>query len=483
MTTAIPRDPPWRAVRHVAALTLGLLLATGWAPMARAVTLADQPIFSGANVPGNLALVLSVEYPTANSVANLGNYSDSSTYVGYFDPVKCYTYTYNSTTPSSSYFQPDALATGTNKHTCSGEWNGNFMNWATMQTIDPFRWALSGGYRSLDTTTATVIEKAWHSGQGGTSNYPDRGTGGSSGNTLAGALVAAVTPFTSWTTFNFRIEGNGNRMVFSSTGTNYQNSGLQTDLSSLNNPNSSKAYQVYVRVKVCDASTSLGVGGLEANCVQYGNNYKPEGLLQQYSNQIRYAAFSYLNGDGATRQGGVLREPMGFIGPTYPQPQSSSTVTNSRPEWDASTGIMASNPDTALATASGVTQSGVLNYLNKFGESAQKYELDDNVSELYYAAIRYFENLGNVPEWYQSATTAELDGFPAATTWSDPIAYSCQKNFVLGIGDDHTHVDYNVGTGSTPSSMVATGSRAKPSLVSSDAFNKAAQWTYNLQLL
>jgi type IV pilus assembly protein PilY1 len=31
-------------------------------------------------VPGNLALVLSVEYPTAISVANLGNYADASTY-------------------------------------------------------------------------------------------------------------------------------------------------------------------------------------------------------------------------------------------------------------------------------------------------------------------------------------------------------------------------------------------------------------------
>ena len=28
----------------------------------------------------------------------------------------------------------------------------------------------------------------------------------------------------------------------------------------------------------------------------------------------------------------------------------------------------------------------------------------DNVSELYYAAVRYFENLGNVPEWTNGAS-------------------------------------------------------------------------------
>ena len=30
------------------------------------------------------------------------------------------------------------------------------------------------------------------------------------------------------------------------------------------------------------------------------------------------------------QQGGVLREPMGFIGPTYPQPLSSTVITNPR---------------------------------------------------------------------------------------------------------------------------------------------------------
>ena len=57
-------------------------------------TVAQAPLLlGGGNVPGNLALVPSVEFPTVISVANISNtYSHSATYTGYFDSEKCYTY-------------------------------------------------------------------------------------------------------------------------------------------------------------------------------------------------------------------------------------------------------------------------------------------------------------------------------------------------------------------------------------------------------
>ena len=480
--------------RITAAVTL--LLGLGYFGTAAAqTTLADQPVFANADVPGNLAFDLSVEFPTAISVANLGSYADTSTYLGYFDPGKCYNYTFNSSTPSQSYFQPATLATGTNGHSCSGMWSGNFMNWAAMPTIDPFRWALTGGYRSVDTTTTTIIEKAWGSNQGSVgSNYPYRGTSQGGGENFSASLISSLTPFSAWPQFNSAIWGNGNAMVFSSTGSyglGYTSSSV-SDLSNLSTANTTSgatgAYRVFVRVKVCDATTGLGTALLESNCVQYPPNgtspmppvvnYKPEGLMQQYSNKIRFAAISYLNQDGYDRQGGVLREPMGFIGPTYPQPLSTTVITNSRPEWNAYTGIQSTNPDPTTATASGVSQSGVMNYLNKFGEYGQSYKTYDNVSELYYAAVRYYENLGNVPEWTNGANSTALDGFPAVTTWVDPILYSCQKNFILGIGDDHTWYDYNVG-GDTND----LGPRPMPSSVAADTFNQASTWTTDLQHL
>jgi type IV pilus assembly protein PilY1 len=184
---------------------------------------------------------------------------------------------------------------------------------------------------------------------------------------------------------------------------------------------------------------------------------------------------------------------MGFIGPTYPTPLSATLTTNTRPEWSAQDGTMNPNPDLGTANASGVSQSGVMNYLNKFGEyGAQNgnpttaYMKDDNVSELYYAAVRYFENKGNVTQWDSSPTLTQLDGFPAVINWTDPILYYCQKNFILGIGDDHTHTDYNVGGSTTAGSSVGetpTSPRPVPTQVSADAFNSASTWTNELLAL
>jgi type IV pilus assembly protein PilY1 len=489
-------SPFSRSVAVCLTLLLGLVCM---APSRGAVTnLADKPIAAGADVPGNLALALSVEFPTAISIANLGDYSDSTQYLGYFDPLKCYDYSFNAGTPTSSFFTPNGAAHGSNNHSCSNQWSGNFMNWASMQTIDPFRWALTGGYRSHDTVFSTILEKAWGSNQGSAAaNFPYRGTSQGGGNTLNSGLINSVTPLGAWNSFDSGIFNNGNAMVISGDGSSYttQANSVQ-DLSNLSAANTSAgaaagAYRVYIRVKVCDPAH-----GLEPNCVRYGAHYKPEGLLQQYANKIRFSAFGYLNQGGDVREGGAMRAPMGFIGPNVPNPLTTTVTANPRTEWDSTTGIMSVNPDTASASATSpaVSQSGVMNYLNKFGEYAavnggQVYKTYDNVAELYYAAVRYFENLGNVNEWTNNTTPAILDGFPALTAWptatdttANPnpggsILYSCQKNFILGIGDDHTWYDYDVG-GSTYS---GPGSRPMPGAVSADTFNQASLWTTELQ--
>lgn len=141
---------------------LAALLVCGLSPALGTTPLADQPVFSNKAVPGNLALALSVEFPTAVSVAHIDTtYDVSKVYLGYFDPTKCYLYSYNAT-ETLRHFYPAGL--GTNR-TCIGgddaKWSGNYLNWATMQTVDPFRWALTGGYRAVDTATETLLEKAW----------------------------------------------------------------------------------------------------------------------------------------------------------------------------------------------------------------------------------------------------------------------------------------------------------------------------------
>ncbi len=462
--------PMTRRLAATAAVTAALIAAT--LPTGRAIAqtaLGNQPVFSSFAVPGNLALALSVEYPTAVSNAHVdSNYAPTSTYLGYFDPDKCYTYVYDET-EANRYFQP---AGKTDNHTCVGKWSGNFLNWATMQTIDPFRWALTGGYRVTDTATTTIIEKAWASGQGGTGNFPNRTLGSTT-------LVAGATPL-DWSRAHIRIQGLGNKMRFTRTG-DFNGTEASAFQPSKNGWRDSTVWEVSVRVKVCDPSHSAG--GIESNCVAYDNgNYKPEGLIQKYSSKIRFSAFGYLNDATLGRDGGVLRAPQKFVGPTQPVP-GGDPATNRFREWDAATGVLLTNPDSAVSddwsTAFGtINNSGVINYLNKFGEIYRTtYKTYDPVGELYYAALRYYRNLGNVPEWSAPNSTDEgtlrtmADGFPVVTTWRDPVLYSCQKNFILGIGDVNSHADRNVPGASGRSEPT------KPALVAADTAFNAITWT------
>ncbi len=471
-----------RLVVSVRGLALAASLATIAATSSAQVSLADQPVFTSVNVPGNLALALSVEFPTAISVAHpTRTYSSASTYIGYFDPTKCYSYRYTDGTSTDNYFYPDGAASS---RTCTNKWSGNYLNWASMQTIDPFRWALTGGYRVIDTSTLTVLEKAWATNQGSTSNFPDSSVSGNS-------ALSGATPFSTATGMATRIWSLGNKMRFmtASSGSpapNYGNTPTHY------NPGASYThgtlYEVFIRVKVCDPAAAAS--DREANCTQYGSNsYKPTGLMQKYSDKIRYSAFGYLNDSNLNRDGGVLRAKQKFIGPTMPVP-GGIPVANTKGEWDGATGVMVTNPDASDASDTNtnfgvtVTNSGVMNYLNKFGEiSPGSYKTYDPVGELYYATHRYYRNLGNVSAWTSmsganAATKATYaDGFPVITTWDDPIQYSCQRNFVLGIGDVNAHADRNL-PGATGSSEPS-----KPAEVTSDTGVDATTWTNKVGVL
>lgn len=499
-------------VRRQAAISLGCLAASG---LAGAVTLADEPLFSTISVPGNLALALSVEFPTALSPAypSTTAYSSGSTYIGYFDPEKCYAYSYNSGTPSSSYFYPSSTASS---HVCGSTssvalWSGNYLNWASMGALDTFRSVMTGGYRVSDSPTETILEKAYNFNSGAiqTKNTPDK--------TVTGpTAIAGATPF-SWSSATTKVWHQGAGMLITGTNTVYGgSSGTSTcytkttcvNISSPSSPyypqtpanntgvsyytgqssaagsaDASKVYLVYIRVKVCDPSVDP-----ESNCVQYGSNYKPEGLLQSYSSKLRFSAFGYLNvadydSTNAKIDGGVMRARMKYIGPTQPVP-GSSAVGNSASEWSSTDGTLVTNPDASDATStistfglssSDVTNSGVINYLNKFGSIYNDYKTYDPVSELYNAVLRYYKNVGSASTYTSAMTSAKrADGFPVITNWGDPIVYTCQKNFVLGIGDTNTGPDANLEdssikssyeTSTTPSTITSAGVTAATSMV------------------
>jgi len=424
------------------------------------IALNDTPMFSNIIVPSNVLLTLSVEYPTATSRAHTDAYSSASTFIGYFDPGKCYDYD-----NINGYFAASKAAAN---HVCSGQWSGNFLNWATTSTIDPFRWALTGGYRAIDTTTATVLQKGYMpSSQGGVGNFPVQAI------TKDAATISGATPFSgkSWKNIYVRVYGFGTSMRVSNSNDNttisvddtpgtfgtfantaYTSGGKNIPASSTT---ADGTYDIPVLVKVCDPNAV----SLETNCTQYGSNiYKPTGLIQNNADKLRFAAVSYLNDSNVLRDGGVLRVRMKSVGPKTPVPGSTS-LDNPQREWDPATGIFVDNPDSSDAAATGKTigspiaNSGIINYLNKFGLASRIYKSNDPVSELYYAGIRYLRNAGNVPEYTNGVNAVMADGFPVITSWDDPIQYACQKNFIIGIGDENTHADANL-----PGSTIASSS-------------------------
>ena len=406
-----------------AALLAGAMV--GLTGAASAVPIAQTPLYAGSRVPGNVVLVPSVEYPTVISQANIGDYSDARRYAGYFDPGKCYEYVYHQT-ESERHFKPVRVSTDCSQ---SKEWSGNYLNWAATQTIDPFRSALTGGYRVKDTPTETWLEKARHP-RGDL--FPNR--------TISNS-VSSKTP-ADWSSFKTRIQNLGNKMRFSNTGNLDGNATAYNPSShTLNKKARDTVYEVSIRVKVCDSSV-----GLEENCKQYSQGWKPEGLIQEYSDRIRYSIFGYVNEDGNGRDGGVMRARQKFVGPKTYYPEMGEVVNVAR-EWSPETGQAVGNPDPddAAATGYGVVNSGVINYLNRFGQmNAESLKSNDPVSELYYAALRYIRGQGNVAAYTNNLSSLRVDGFPVIRDWDDPIRYACQVNAALGIGDVYTHYDHNI---------------------------------------
>ena len=196
-------------------------------------------------------------------------------------------------------------------------------------------------------------------------------------------------------------------------------------------------------------------------CTRYpSGKYKPTGVIQKYSKNLRLAAFGYTMDQGsskdaaghtiASRFGGVLRAPMRYVGQsTFDQYGADNTPSTGNPyaEWDASTGVFKDNPegDTTYAV------SGVINYLNRFGRTNATnvgiYKKYDPVAELYHETLSYLQGKQPTAAAVSNLDSSMYDGFPIYTDWTnlDPYGgrasnqnYSCLKSNVLVIGDIHT---------------------------------------------
>lgn len=420
-------------------LAIAILLCTVSTTRAFGFSPVQQPPASSA-VPGNVVLALSVEHPTGLQASYTSpNYAVATRYDGYFDNRKCYLYS-----ALEEVFKPISVQNIDGSCINSSQWSGNLLNWLTMTNIDQFRSVMSGGTRDTfstmgavfpgDTSTRTILIRS----------LSDRNEYNPIKNLTAGTQGMPLTGIT-----RVRQGGYGSKFIVS-TANNFSDMNAiqqratcaQTPLPGL--PGTSQCFNI--RVEVC---IPIGSAGLESNCKNtYTGVAKPEGLIQDYANSLRYSAFGYLKQDGNDRSGGVLRSAMKSVGPNAAT--ASGVVANVAKEWSEVTGIQSINPDPSDAALSSVINSGLINYLNKFGYSSG-YKSNDPVSELYYAAQLYLRGEAPPPNYSNDLNAALRDGFPVITGNSllkgssrDPIINSCQKNFILGIGDIYTHCDGNL---------------------------------------
>ncbi|MEW5057399.1 MAG: PilC/PilY family type IV pilus protein [Cycloclasticus sp.] len=386
-------------------------------------SISQTPLFLVTSVNPNVLFNMSVEVPMGGAAYNdqpnadtgcTGRVNDGGTvgvcyfpseeYLGYFDPDKCYNY--NGT---DGIFESDGAVNNTD-HECTGKFSGNFMNWASMTAMDMFVWTMTGGNRITDTTSETIIRRTRKQNNDGW--FPHK--------LIKSSHNVSASTVTPWSDPVY--------IDNTSFGIKFGSSRDDDDLSS---------GEYNLQLKVCE------VGSLEDNCVAYGSGsyYKPEGLIQQNADDMRFGVTSYTNSNDRKTDGGVLRSNMKYVGTTMPD-GSGGTITNPLAEIYTD-GIINTNANPTDATASGVSQSGVITYLNKFSDYG--YKGYDPASELFYESIRYFKNLGPTAEYLVKPNGASWNngGFPMldGALWEDPIQYSCQKNFLIGMNDAYTWRD------------------------------------------
>ena len=124
------------------------------------------PPFSTTSAPPLVMLVMGKDhklyYEAYNDASDIDGdgildvgYKPDIDYYGYFDSDTCYIYS-----SGNSRFEPSSITTD---KTCNGtsEWSGDFLNYLTTSRMDAMRKVLYGGYRSLDTSSTTVLERAF----------------------------------------------------------------------------------------------------------------------------------------------------------------------------------------------------------------------------------------------------------------------------------------------------------------------------------
>ena len=459
------------------AAAAGVLLAAGlMATSAFAVNLTPLPPYltetkGSPMVMLNLSRDHQLSYKAYNEFSDLDGdgtietqYSHAYSYYGYFDNERCYIYN-----TASNVYVPSRKVDATTRYcnyggAITGEWSGNFLNWATMTRMDVIRRILYGGLRSTDGTT-TVLERAhlptdahafakYYNNTDVAGLTPFSGTNEITicnatfkngalqySHNAAGppAMLVASGNYSLWNAnerwqcYWSETKGASNGNDSGVTGLSAASSNPSQATNGLGAGGSGLGKGTYtVRVEVC----KTGLDGAATDVASFTNdensrcklypsgNYKPVGLLQKYGERNE-AAFGLITGSYTKNiSGGVLRK----------------NVSSFTPEVDTDTGVF-----------TGV--DGIVSTLNKLriygydytdgsytGNDDCNYGLigltegkcaswGNPLGEMYLESLRYLAGASGPTTAF--ATTGGKDAALGLTvaTWSDPFASSTAATF------------------------------------------------------
>jgi len=452
-----------------------LLLVVFLVGKSYATTVAQSPLFLNDSVPPIVMLTMGRDhklyYEAYNDASDLNEdgvldirYKPTEIdYYGYFDSYKCYNYT-------SGVFVPSSV---TVDKKCSGNWSGDFLNYITTSRMDALRKVLYGGSRSTDSTSETILKRAYipqdaHSwGKEYTSTAID------------GYDIAEYSPLSQPTDIADNVHPTPTgRHLFANT--TLSDNGVPILRLLQNNPNrihewvskerpvadttiqtnewphwTPQDFNVYV--KVCVA------GMEEGNCKAYSDGstttYKPTGLLQRYGDD-ELMAFGLLTGSyRRNMSGGVIRK----------------NISSFQDEVDLDTGIFETGVSGIVDTIDKIRIKG-FKYPSMCGNSSCRYQYGgwklngamiegtsydwgNPIAEMMYEGVRYFAGKSAAtPDFVANvndATTPDvLLGLPLPS-WEDPYRTtaggypSCAKPIQLVISDVNNSYDTDQLPGSS----------------------------------
>ena len=343
-------------------------------------------------------------------------YSDTFNYLGYFDSNWCYKY-------DSGRFQPESQATGTNLHFCETSaalWSGNFLNWATMSRVDILRKVLFGGKRSTDSSSQTILERAY---------LPKDAH--AFVKVYQGSDVAKYTPYSSPVSLcNVAQSENGAPLVRVALGVSSRWASTevqQCQLNVLNSPSSADDY--VVRIESCaagkDATTS-------EKCREYSNSHhKPAGLLQEYGEDsaIRFGLMS--GSYDKNISGGILRRNIGKMAGNSNSNDDEINVTTG--QFTSTKGII-HNINTFRIAKYSFSQKKYTD-CNTYGISVPSFKSNRGTSssrhcsmwgnplgEIYLEALRYFAGETSPTSAFDTTQDTQFVSDLTRETWADPLS-------------------------------------------------------------